>query len=83
MENEYDYSDGRRRKGKKRHIKTTGHFSGAEGETGIAPIDTVVKKTIEFEQSYLGNPIVQATLFGFAIFGIYTTVKIVMAKYKK
>jgi len=56
-------------------------WGGANGETGIAPVDMVVKRTVEFEQSYLGNPLVQVTLFGFAIFGLYTAFNVISKKY--
>lgn len=44
---------------------------GLPTKTGIAPIDTTVKKTLAFEKSYLGNPLVQVALLGFAAYGIY------------
>jgi hypothetical protein len=40
-------------------------------KTGVAPIDSVVNKTLAFEQSHLGNPLVQFTLLGLAGFGLY------------
>ena len=47
---------------------------GLPTETGIAPVDTVITKTLEFEQSKLGNPLVQFALLGLAGFGAYTLV---------
>tara|TARA_R110000787_G_scaffold44415_6_gene109020 strand:- start:300 stop:503 length:204 start_codon:yes stop_codon:yes gene_type:complete len=47
-------------------------WNDAVGDTGIAPIDSTVKKTLAFEQSHLGNPMVQFALLGFAVYGIYT-----------
>lgn len=44
---------------------------GLPTKTGIAPIDTAITKTLAFEQSHLGNPLVQVALLGFAGFGIY------------
>ena len=49
-----------------------GSADGLPTETGIAPIDSAIVKTLAFEQSYLGNPLVQVALLGFAGFGIYT-----------
>lgn len=49
-------------------------WDNANGETGIAPIDSAVRKTLAFEQSHLGNPIVQVALLGFAAYGIYTLI---------
>ena len=46
-------------------------WNQAEGDTGVAPIDATIKKTLAFEQSHLGNPIVQFALLGFAAYGIY------------
>ncbi len=40
-------------------------------KTGVAPIDSVVSKTLAFEQSHLGNPLVQFALLGLAGFGLY------------
>ena len=40
-------------------------------ETGVAPIDKAITKTLAFEKSHLGNPLVQFALLGFAGFGIY------------
>jgi len=66
---------------RKIRVQTAQGWASVEGETGIAPIDTVVKRTLAFEQSYLGNPLVQATLFGFAIFGLYTAFNVISKKY--
>ena len=46
-------------------------WNNADGKTGIAPIDNTVRKTLAFEQSHLGNPIVQFTLLGLAVYGAY------------
>jgi hypothetical protein len=46
-------------------------WDNAAGETGIAPIDSTVRKTLAFEQSYLGNPITQFALLGLAVYGAY------------
>jgi|GEM_PF-4316536 len=44
-------------------------------ETGIKPIDTAINKALDFEQSYLGKPLVQFALLGLAAFGTYTLIK--------
>lgn len=49
-------------------------------KTGITPVDTAVKKTLDFEKSHLGNPLVQVTLLGFAAYGIWTLANKMMAK---
>lgn len=46
-----------------------GSHSSAEGETGIAPVDAVIDKTLEAESTYLSNPIVQFAVLGLAIYG--------------
>ena len=46
----------------------------AEGETGIKPVDTIVTRALDFEKSYLGNPMVQVALLGLAVYGAYTLV---------
>ena len=44
-------------------------------ETGIKPVDDVITKTLAFEQSHLGQPLVQFALLGLAGFGAYTLIK--------
>ena len=46
----------------------------AEGETGIKPVDTVITKTLAFEKSHLGNPMLQVFLLGLAAYGGYVLV---------
>tara|TARA_R110000868_G_scaffold335707_1_gene596571 strand:- start:65 stop:223 length:159 start_codon:yes stop_codon:yes gene_type:complete len=43
-------------------------------ETGVAPIDSAITKTLAFEKSHLGNPLVQFALLGLAGFGVYILV---------
>ena len=43
-------------------------------ETGIKPVDSVITKTLAFEQSHLGQPLVQFALLGLAGFGAYTLI---------
>ena len=54
-------------------------FSGynylSADETGIKPVDDVITKTLAFEQSYLGKPLVQFAVLALAAFGTYTLVK--------
>jgi hypothetical protein len=47
------------------------YAGGLPTKTGVAPIDSTITKTLAFEQSHLGNPLVQITLLGFAIYGVY------------
>jgi hypothetical protein len=62
--------------GEKFGVQKFGAYAPADGrlptETGVAPIDAAINKTLAFEQSHLGNPLVQFTLLGFAGYGIYT-----------
>tara|TARA_R110001606_G_scaffold102288_3_gene224550 strand:- start:1036 stop:1209 length:174 start_codon:yes stop_codon:yes gene_type:complete len=51
------------------------NYNYANHETGIEPIDKVINKTLAFEQSYLGKPLVQFGLLGLAAFGAYVLVK--------
>jgi|DEB0MinimDraft_10_1074344.scaffolds.fasta_scaffold02741_15 hypothetical protein len=47
------------------------NFKGLPEETGIEPVDKLINKSLEFERSHLGNPLVQFALLGFAGYGIY------------
>ena len=47
-------------------------WENAEGELGIKPLDQAITKTLEFEKSHLGNPILQFALLGLAVYGAYT-----------
>ena len=58
----------------KRAAPSEGGYYQAVGQTGIAPVDKAVTRTLQFEQSYLGNPLVQVTLLGLAGFGAYTLI---------
>lgn len=51
-----------------------GSADGLPTETGIAPIDTAITKTLAFEKSHLGNPLVQVTLLALAGYGLYKLV---------
>ena len=53
---------------------------GLPTETGIKPIDSAITKTLAFEASHLGNPLVQVALLGFAGYGIYTLATKLMGK---
>ena len=46
----------------------------AEGETGIKVVDSTITKTLAFEKSHLGNPILQVALLGLAAYGGYVLV---------
>ena len=55
-------------------------WNRAEGDTGIAPIDSTVRKTLAFEQSHLGNPLAQVAILGLAVYGAYHLATKFMAK---
>jgi len=39
--------------------------------TGVKIVDTAITKTLAFEKSHLGNPVLQVLLLGLAVYGAY------------
>ena len=57
-----------------RNWRADGYNYLSADETGIAPVDEVITKTLDVEKKYLDRPLIQFAILGLAVFGGVTLV---------